>query len=386
MISRTLSSKAQTLAEKYPVLIITGPRQSGKTTLIRALFPELPYASLEEPDLRLTALNDPRGFLDNYGNRAIFDEVQRAPDLLSYIQGIVDQDEESLFILSGSQNLLLLEKVTQTLAGRGAVLNLLPFSNAELFSAGFGFERYEEAIFNGHYPRIYDKGLEPDEFYPYYIQMYVERDVRQIKNIGDLDAFTRFLSLCAGRIGQLVNYNSLATDAGISPGAARSWISILETSFVLYQLNPYFRNFNKRLVKSPKLYFYDTGLACSLLGLRSAEELNNYYQKGSLFENLILNELVKRTLNQGQRNLPYFWRDNHGREIDCILGQGTTLTPVEVKSGKTISERYFKNLEWWRSVATVPVDPGYVVYGGDQSLKLSAGHLLSWRDMDQLPD
>lgn len=386
MIPRQLAEKARQLAGKYPVLIVTGPRQSGKTTLIKSLFPDLPYASLEEPDLRLAALNDPRGFLDNYGRKVIFDEVQRAPDLLSYIQSIVDQQDDAFFVLSGSQNLLLLEKVTQTLAGRGAVLNLLPFSNRELFTAGFQFGRYEEIIFKGHYPRLYDKGLEPEEFYPYYIQMYIERDVRQVKNIGDLNSFTRFLSLCAGRIGQLVNYNSLATDAGISPATAKSWISILETSFIVYQLNPYHRNFNKRLIKSPKLYFYDTGLACSLLGLRSADELLNYYQKGALFENLIINELAKRSFNQGQRRLPFFWRDNHGREVDCILERGNTITPIEIKSGKTISEHYFRNLEWWESIATVPAGPAFVVYGGDQSLRLSAGQLLGWRDALQIPD
>lgn len=384
MISRILGEKARDLSQKYPVLIITGPRQSGKTTMIRALFPDLPYVSFEEPDIRLAALHDPRGFLQEQGLRVILDEVQHVPDLLSYIQTIVDLNEDALFVLSGSQNLLLLEKVSQTLAGRGAVLNLLPFSLAELKGAGYEFRRYEELIFKGQYPRIYDRDLAPSEFYPYYIQMYVERDVRQIKNIGDLNTFTRFLSLCAGRTGQIVNYNSLATDAGISLNTARSWISILETSFVVYLLNPYFKNFSKRIIKSPKLYFYDTGLACSLLGLRNAEELTNFHQRGALFENLILNELIKWNFNQGQRQTPYFWRDSHGREIDCLIDRGLYLVPIEIKSGRTISESYFSNLNWWKGIVNVDADPGCVVYGGDQSLNLSAGQLVSWNELEKV--
>lgn len=384
MIARALSSKILDLAQKYPVVIITGPRQSGKTTLIRSLFPDLPYATLEEPDIRQLALSDPRSFLSNYNNRAILDEVQRVPDLLSYIQTIVDQQPEAFFVLSGSQNLLLMDKVSQSLAGRGAVLNLLPFSNVELFQAGFDFGRYEDLIFQGHYPRLYDKKLAPGEFYPYYIEMYVERDVRQIKNIGDLNAFSRFLGLCAGRIGQLVNVSSLATDAGISVTTAKSWLSVLETSFILYFIQPYFQNFSKRLVKTPKLYFHDTGLACSLLGLRSSDELANFYLKGALFENLVINELVKGTFNAGMKRLPWFWRDNHGREVDCVLDKGTKVVPIEIKSGRTITESFFDNLVWWNNLAGNKTEPGIVVYGGDQSLKLAVGELLSWRHIDTI--
>jgi len=386
MISRNLTSTILNLSDKYQVLIITGPRQSGKTTLIQSIFQDLPYISFEEPDIRQLALNDPRGFLVEQGNQMILDEVQYVPDMLSYIQTLVDRDKEAFLVLSSSQNLLLMEKVSQSLAGRGAILNLLPFSYQELTLAGFAFDQYEEYLFKGQYPRIYDRDLQPTEFYPYYIQMYVERDVRQIKNIGDLNAFTRFLSLCAGRIGQIVNYNSLANDAGISLNTAKTWISVLETSFVLYLLNPYFKNYNKRIIKTPKLYFYDTGLACSLLGLRTANELINFYHKGALFENLIINELIKRNFNQGQHRFPYFWRDHTGHEIDVILDTGGILTPLEIKSGRTISENYFSNLRWWSNIVNQKINPGMVIYGGDQSLAVSSGQTISWKEIEKVPD
>ena len=284
MIERTLTSKMIALARKFQVITLTGPRQSGKTTLVRAAFPALPYTSLEEPDIRQFALTDPRGFLSNYPNGAILDEIQNVPELFSYIQGIVDNNSEIQFILTGSSNFLLMEKISQTLAGRTAVLHLLPFSLKELEPSTW---HYENLIFKGQYPRIYDRTLAPTDFYPSYIQTYVERDVRLVTNIGNTNSFIQFTRLCAGRIGQLLNYSSLANDAGISPNTAKAWLSILESSYILYRLQPYHRNFNKRLVKSPKLYFYDTGLACSLLGIRDEDQVSLHYLKGSLFENLI---------------------------------------------------------------------------------------------------
>ena len=382
MIARTLTAKIIALAQKFQVITLTGPRQSGKTTLVRAAFPTMPYASLEEPDMRQIALTDPRGFLANYPAGAILDEIQHTPDLLSYIQSLVDQDRQVQFILTGSSNFLLMEKISQTLAGRTAVLHLLPFSLAELKPDA---ERLESVIFQGQYPRIYDRDMVPTDFYPAYIQTYIERDVRLLKNIGDYNAFIQFTRLCAGRVGQLLNYASLASDAGISPNTARSWLSILESSFILYRLLPYYRNFNKRLVKSSKLYFYDTGVACSLLGIRDADQINLHYLKGALFENLVINEFIKRSFHRGENRQPFFWQDSHGKEIDCLLVDGEEITPVEIKAGKTMSISYFDNLKYWRALADLPEDQGFVVYGGDQSMQTSTGAFISWRHLDRIP-
>lgn len=383
MIERTLTTKMISLAQKFQVVTLTGPRQSGKTTLVRAAFSSLPYLSLEEPDIRQIALTDPRGFLANYPAGAVLDEIQNTPELFSYIQGLVDENRQVQFILTGSSNFLLMEKISQTLAGRTAILHLLPLSFKELEPLA---EQYESLVFKGQYPRIYDRGIAPIDFYPAYIQTYVERDVGLMKNIGDINAFIQFTRLCAGRIGQILNYAGLASDAGISPNTAKSWLSILESSYILYRLQPYHRNFNKRLVKSSKLYFYDTGVACSLLGIRAEDQAHLHYMKGSLFENLILNEFIKRNFNRGENRLPYFWQDNHGKEIDCLLVNGDRVIPVEIKSGKTMSTSYFDNLQYWQSLANLPEGQGYVVYGGDQTMQTGAGSLVSWRNLDRIPD
>lgn len=384
MIDRTLTPKMLDLTQKFQVLTLNGPRQSGKTTLVKAAFPSLPYVSLEEPDIRQVAIRDPRGFLSNYGEGAVLDEVQNVPELFSYIQSIVDNDRNIQFVLTGSSNFLLMEKISQTLAGRAAILYLLPFSFLELENGGHAFDDYETLIYKGQYPRIYNRDIEPADFYPSYIQTYVERDARMIKNIGDTNAFIRFIQLCAGRTGQLLNYASLANDAGISPNTVRSWISILEASYIVYRLQPYYKNFSKRVIKSPKLYFYDTGLVCSLLGIKDADQVNTHYLKGSLFENLVINEFIKRGLHRGKRRYPYFWRDSQGREIDCLLVNGESIRPVEIKAGKTISNNYLKNLKYWLELAGMSEDQGYVVYGGEKSLQTGAGSFVSWRDLDRI--
>jgi len=384
MIERTLTKKILDLSKKFQILTLTGPRQSGKTTLVKAAFPSLPYVSLEEPDIRQIALIDPRGFLSNYKKGAIFDEVQNTPELFSYIQSIVDNDSGIQFVLTGSSNFLLIERISQTLAGRAAILHLLPFSGSELKHGGYVFDNYESLIYRGQYPRIYDRDLEPTDFYPSYIQTYIERDVRMIKNIGDTNAFIRFIQLCAGRTGQLLNYASLANDAGISPNTAKAWISVLEASYVVYRLQPYYSNFSKRLIKSPKLYFYDTGLACSLLGINNADQVNTHYLKGALFENLVINEFIKRDFHRGKRRYPYFWRDSQGKEIDCLLVDGEDITPIEIKSGKTISNSYLKNLKYWLQLAGITEYQGYVVYGGEKSLQTGTGSFVSWRDLDRI--
>jgi predicted AAA+ superfamily ATPase len=381
MIERSLKPKLLSLAQKFQVVTLTGPRQSGKTTLVRNAFPALPYVSLEEPDIRQIALSDPRGFLSNYPAGAVLDEIQHAPELFSYIQRLVDEDRTIQFVLTGSSNFLLMEKISQTLAGRTAILRLLPFSLKELepFSGP-----YESFIFKGQYPRVYDRDLPPTDFYPSYIQTYVERDVRMIKNIGDINAFFQFTQLCAGRIGQPLNYTRIANDAGISPNTAKSWLSVLESSYILYRLQPFHRNFNKRLVKSPKLYFYDTGVACSLLGIKTQEQVGTHYLKGSLFENLILNEFIKRFSNRGENRQPFYWQDNRGREIDCVLEEGNRLTAVEIKAGKTMSASYFEMLQYWQNLTEAIEHQEYVIYGGVQSMRTKAGELVSWRDLDRI--
>ena len=381
MIERTLASKITPLSQKFQVITLTGPRQSGKTTLVRAVFPALPYVSLEEPDIRQVALTDPRGFLSNFPKGAVLDEIQNTPELFSYIQRIVDENRQIQFILTGSSNFLLMEKISQSLAGRTAVLTLLPFSLQELEPLR---EPVEALIFKGLYPRVYDRGIPPVDFYPSYIQTYVDRDIRLVKNIGDANAFIQFTQLCAGRIGQPLNYANLANDAGISPNTAKSWLSILESSYILYRLPPYHRNFNKRLIKSAKLYFYDTGVACSLLGIRDQDQINLHFLKGPLFENLILNEFMKRSLNKGESRQPYFWQDNHGKEIDCVLENGNRVTAIEIKAGKTMSSSFFENLNYWRSLTSFAEHQEYVVYGGDQSIQSSLGSLISWKELNRI--
>ena len=384
MIKRNLTDKLLDLSNKFQVVTITGPRQSGKTTLVKSAFPTYSYVSLEEPDIRQLALTDPRGFLSNYPNGVILDEIQHTPDLFSYIQSIVDNDRERQFILTGSSNFLLLEKISQTLAGRTAVLHLLPLSIDELFRGGYEFEKYESLIYSGQYPRIFDRRISPTDFYPSYIQTYVERDVRLIKNIGDINSFIQFIQLCAGRTGQLLNFSSLANNAGISPNTAKSWISILEASYIVYRLQPYHRNFNKRLVKQPKLYFYDTGLACSLLRIQDEGQISMHFMKGALFENLIINEFIKKNFNVGKRQFPYFWQDNHGREIDCILEKGEKIIPIEMKSARTLDNSFFDNLKFWYELTKTSSDSGYVVYGGDQTFKSNFGTYVGWRELERI--
>lgn len=383
MIYRNITEKLLALSRLFPVVTLTGPRQSGKTTLVKKVFAHLPYVSLESPETRLLIQNDPKGFLNDYKNGVILDEVQRVPELFSYIQIIVDENNmEGQFILTGSQNFLLLEKVTQSLAGRVAILKLLPFCLSELKTSGLLYEEYEDFIFNGFYPRLYDKNIPAVDYYPNYIQTYVERDVKQIKNITDQNSFIRFLQMCAGRIGQLLNVSSLANDCGISQITAKSWLSILEASYVVYFLYPYHKNFNKRLVKMPKIYFFDTGLACSLLNIREKEQIQSFYLKGGLFENFIINEIVKNSWNKGAVRNNYFWRDKLGHEIDCIIEEGNRYLPVEIKAGKTISKDYTKEIAYWNKLSGNDPENSYVIYGGDKNYKLKEGNYISWRNLE----
>ncbi len=398
MIRRHLTRTLKAAARDFPVVTITGPRQSGKTTLVQAAFPRHRYATLEDPDAREFATEDPRGFLDQFRGKVILDEVQRTPDMFAYIQGIVDRvDRPGQFILSGSQNFLLLQSVSQSLAGRCAVLHLLPFSRSELVGRqtkdltqslrtrrnSVSTARKDqtllfETLFAGGYPRIHDKGLKPQDWLRNYHQTYLERDVRDLLNVGDIEVFGRFVMLCAGRSGQLLNASSLASDVGVSHSTVRRWLSILEASFIIHLLRPHHRNFNKRLVKSPKLYFLDTGLLCYLLKIRDPDALAWHSARGAIFETWVISEALKSYYHRGAEPDLHFWRDSAGHEIDLLIDEGATQIPIEIKSGQTIARDAFDDINYWRNLAGQPDDVAGLVYGGDASYKRSEVSVLPW--------
>ncbi len=364
MIHRDIVHKVLSLSKKFPVIAITGPRQSGKTTFIKNTFKKYRYVSLEDMETREFAQNDPNGFLTEYPAGSIIDEIQRVPELFSYLQTKVDNSKKTgQYIISGSQNFLLMNTISQSLAGRVAIFKLLPFSISELQHAKKLSPSIEKAIFSGFYPRLFDKRIHPTDFYPSYIETYVERDVRSLTNVTDLDRFRLFLKLCAGRIGQPINLLSLAGDVGISQPTAKAWLSILETSYIIYRLNPFYANFNKRLIKSPKLYFYDTGLACSLLGIHEADQLKTHYLKGGLFENLVILDMHKAQLNKGIHKDLYFWRDSNGNEIDLLWMEGQKLNIAEVKYNSTFSQSYLKGLNSFSTPATFKLNKKWMILG-----------------------
>lgn len=386
MIQRKLSQQIIAAAEKMPIIAVTGPRQSGKSTLIQQCFPAHKYFNLEDLEMRDFALSDPKGFLKNIDSKAIIDEVQYAPDLLSYLQVITDREKiPGQFIISGSQNLLLMDEISQSLAGRVAIFNLLPFSLEEIQNTQYALSDYEDYLFKGFYPRIYDLDLNPTQWLLDYIKTYVERDLRQILNVGDLGAFHQFLEICAGRIGQLVNFSEIGNSIGISYQTVNKWLSVLQTSFIIYTLRPYHQNFNKRIVKSPKLYFYDTGLACALLNLRNTEDLNRHFAKGALFENFVINEITKNYLNRNLTPRCYFWNVAGSNEIDLLLDQGGRLLPIEIKSGRTINPQFFKSLQYFQSLSGALPSESYLIYGGDEIQQRSVANVLSWKKIDQVP-
>lgn len=359
MYQRILSARLLKLFQQFPIVGVLGPRQSGKTTLARHCFPNLPYVNLEDLTVRDYAEMDPKGFLANYPQGAILDEIQHVPHLFSYLQVITDQtNQPGQFVVTGSHSFILSEKISQSLAGRIALTTLLPLAYQELSPTA----DINTILFQGFYPRLHVHHIDPADFYQSYVQTYVEKDLRQLINVADLSVFQRFLKLCAGRVGQIVNFSSLGSDAGISHVSVKKWLSLLEASYILFQLQPYHENFSKRVVKAPKLYFYDTGLLCHLLGIRSAGEIDGHHARGAIFENFVIADTKKCCFSFNQINNLYFWRDSHGREIDLLVEKNSQLIPVEIKSGQTISSDYTRNIEFFDALK--PSATKMVIYQG----------------------
>lgn len=383
MIKRELGQLISKYSKQYPIVSLTGPRQSGKTMLIRSVLSKYNYVNLEDPETRRYAQDDPKGFLKDYSGGLIIDEVQRVPELFSYIQVEVDEKKKNgAYILTGSQNFLLLEQISQSLAGRVAVLNLFPLSLRELSKeSGVSGKSLDDFLFQGFYPALYDRKMDTSFYYSNYIQTYIEKDVRQIKNIGNIRDFERFLKLCAGSAGQILNVSSLANNCGINHRTANDWLSVLEAGFIIHLLKPHYKNFNKRVVKMPKIYFYDPGLLCALLGIRNKEELKNSYFRGAIFETMIISEFLKHKYHNNLGGDLFFWRDKTGNEIDLLWDDGKKLVPVEIKAGRTITGDYFKGLNYYNKISGLSRKDSYVVYGGEKKQSRSEGNVLGWKTL-----
>lgn len=379
-IQRDIQPLIEQALQKYPIVALTGPRQSGKTTLCKILRPNYAYVNLEDLSMRGFALEDPKGFLETYKSGVIIDEIQYVPDLFSYLQVYTDERQQNgEYLITGSQNFLMMERISQSLAGRVALFNLLPLSITELRNSSLLPENWEEAIFHGGYPRKWIQKIESADFYENYLRTYVERDIRLIKNINNLDLFQKFIQLLAGRVGQQFNQLSLGNELGIDNKTVNAWMNLLEVSFIAFRLQPYYQNFGKRVVKTPKVYFYDTGLLAFLLGIRSANQIQLHFAKGALFENFAIVERTKYAWNFKSQEKFFYWRDVTGNELDLIIERGLNLIAVEIKAGKTINNDFFKGLQMFskmaRSAQTI------LIYGGNQSQERSETKVLGVYDL-----
>jgi len=384
MIKRIVTSELIRLAKQYPVVTVTGPRQSGKTTLCKSTFPRKKYVSLENLDHRRAANKDPKQFLQDYPDGAILDEIQRAPDLLSYIQGIVDEsNKEGMFILTGSHQFELMDSINQSLAGRTAVVRLLPFSYEEVYGNQKKKTDTNQILFTGFYPRIFDKKLNPTEALSFYMTTYIERDVRSIVQVQDLAKFELFLKVCATQTGQLLNLSHLSNECGIAVNTAKHWLSVLEASFIVFLLRPHHKNFRKRLTKSPKLYFIDVGLAAFLLDIQDKTHLKNHPLRGSLFETFIVTELLKMRFNRIQTNNLYYFRDNIGNEIDTLIDMGSSVIPLEVKSGQTVNDDFLKGLNYYCNL-NKRVSKSYLIYAGEKAYEEYGHSILPYQKLSSI--
>lgn len=384
MIARQMEAPIREMLTKFPILLVTGPRQTGKTTLLREMFTDYQYVNLEFAANREFASADPVGFLRQYAGKVILDEAQRVPQLFSYLQVRADEDKEmGKYILAGSQNFLLSDNVLQSLAGRVAIFKLLPLSHREMrgHSPNLLADSPDQAIFRGGYPALFERDIPPASYFPSYLETYLERDVRSIASISDLGAFRTFLRLCAGRAGQTLNYQALAIEAGISQPTLKKWLNILEAGFIAFQMQPYFENFSKRLVKSPKLYFYDTGLLCHLLDLNDAAQIEQYHAKGSLFENMVAAELMKNRYNTFQPASIYFWRDSNGNEVDFLIREGGEIQLVEAKFSFTPTSQFFKGIKFLRNAAPQSKGRNIVLFAGDEHQKRTEAEVVPWHDL-----
>lgn len=381
---RFITEKLKGYLDSYKAIAVIGPRQSGKTTLVKHAFPEFEYRSLENPDTRLRAIEDPRLFLSSFSSDVVLDEIQNTPELFSYLQEIIDERSDTRkFILTGSNSFQISEKISQSLAGRVKILKVFPLLYEELpqqiKDSYFLIDDLDKVMLNGLYPAIYERSISPSDWHADYYSTYVQKDVRSTLNIQDLGQFDRFVRVCASRVGQIAQYSEIATDVGISQPTAVKWASVLEASFILFKLQPHYKNFGKRIIKSPKLYFYDTGLLCFLLRIKSPDQLLNHPLRGSIFENWVVSELHKYYYTLAQEPPLYFWRDQHGHEIDLIKDMGDVLFPIEIKSGTTFHRDWLKNIQWFNKLQNF--SKSYVVYGGKESFPHAEAEIVSWSDM-----
>jgi predicted AAA+ superfamily ATPase len=387
-ILRAITDKFMGLLKQYPVVTVMGPRQSGKTTLVKFALPDYPYVNLEDPSTREIIQNDPKAFLKQYARGVILDEIQRMPDLLSYIQVAVDAmpDQTGSFVLTGSHQLELHQAVSQSLAGRTALLTLLPLSLSEIRQSQKTFPALDRLLLQGFYPRIYEKLLDPTQMYRYYFQTYVERDIRQLIHLRELNTFQKFIKLCVGRIGQVINYSNLSNEVGISATTVKHWLSLLEASYVIILLKPYYENFGKRVIKSPKLYFTDVGLATYLLDIENETQVARDPLRGNLFENLVIVEFQKKFFNQG-RNAPlYYFRDQHGNEVDLLIKEGNQFTAIEIKASTTFTRHFLKGLHYFQELVKERYRRGLIIYGGEERQDIQSNTLLPYLDCTQIID